>query len=92
MDPFENPFWSQLQAVLWVYARDRRIVRLAPDRKAVPRDLHDRRHDASGFNNDVDLIAEVVMPHGIGGRLRPNCMFEEAEAKVLDALEHFHFR
>ena len=86
MDPFESPFWSQLQAVLWVYARDRRIVRLAADWKAVPRDLHDRQHDKSGFSGDVDLIAEVVMPHGIGRRLRPNCTFEEAEAKVLDAL------
>ena len=86
MDPFEGPFWSQLQAVLWVYARDRRIVRLAADWKAVPRDLHDRQHDESGFSSDADLIAEVVMPHGIGRRLHPNCTFEEAEAKVLDAL------
>lgn len=76
MDPFERPYWNQLQVVLWVCSRSRGAVRLAADPPGL---------DA------VELIAEVVMPGGRIGkrwrsRSRVGVSFEDAEKKVIDAL------
>jgi hypothetical protein len=91
MDPFEEPFWSQLQTILWVYTRFRGAVRLGADRRQPPRDLDNEQDDPPNFGSDADLIAEAVMPGGRiakrwRSRLRPGCSFEDAEEQVLDAL------
>lgn len=89
MDPFERPYWSQLQGVVWVCTRSKGAVRAAADRRPLP-----SGHTVDGLPgtaDDLDLIAEVVMPGGRIGRrwrsrLREGCSFEAAEEEVIDAL------
>jgi hypothetical protein len=91
MDPFDKPYWSQLQVVLWVCTRSKEALRLAADQRPVSRDLANGQDDWPGFDDDLDLIAEVVMPGGRiakrwRSRLRPDCSFKDAEEQVLDGL------
>jgi hypothetical protein len=91
MAPFREPFWSQLQVVLWVYTRFEWTVRLAADRRPLPRNLNDEQDDLPNFDSDADLIADVVMPGGRTGkrlqsRLSAVCSFEDAVERVLNAL------
>ena len=94
MDPFESPYWSQLQVVVWVYTRSRAAVRLAADRRPMPRGLDDDQGDPPAFDDDFDLIADVVgcraAASGRGGALvfaqfrlrtrRKRCSMRWAEA------------
>jgi hypothetical protein len=97
MDPFERPDWSQLQVLLWVCTLSRSAIRVAADRRPALRDLDNYQKDPPGFDDDIDLIADVLMPGGRIGkrwrsRLRPDCSFEKAEQEVLDALRRGRLR
>ena len=88
MDAFAANYWNQLQAVLWICTRSRVVVRLAVNPRSLPRDLDDSE-GVPAFDEDLALIAEVVMPGGcVRKRLRspPDCPFEDAEQTLLDAL------
>ena len=90
MDPFGAAHWNQLQTTLWFYSYSRVVVRLASDECPRQHGLDDDRDDPPGFDDDPDLIAEVVMPGGCIGKLRrshhTDCSFDAAQEQVLDAL------